>query len=146
MNLLLTSWLQYDAKTTEQMSRESRTMLGPNLYVSPGKIERLLSHHLLKRVPSLLIIFYVTIFAGGGFTDVHRDGDGTVDSGHMNLHGYNEVIILRRLPEIHQLNAGTKMGIETLSVLPHDRKRSLKWPTNSIIKWLKSMKYVDLLL
>ena len=146
MNLLLTSWLQYDAKTTEQMSRESRTMLGPNLYVSPGKIERLLSHHLLKRVPSLLIIFYVTIFAGGGFTDVHRDGDGTVDSGHMNLHGYNEVIILRRLPEIHQINAGRKMGMENLTVLPHDRTKSMKWPTNSIIKWLKKMKYVVLLL
>ena len=146
MNLLLTSSLQYDAKTTEQMSRESRTMLGPNLYVSPGKIERLLSHHLLKRVPSLLIIFYVTIFAGGGFTDVHRDGDGTVDSGHMNLHGYNEVIILRRLPEIHQINAGKKMGMENLTVLPHDRRKSMKWPTNSIIKWLKKMKYVVLLL
>ena len=42
---------------------------------------------------------------GGRFTLIHQDGHGTVDSGHSNLSGYNEVVMLRRLPECHKLNA-----------------------------------------
>ena len=42
---------------------------------------------------------------GGGFTQTHQDGHGTVDSGHSNLSGYYEVVMLRRLPECHKLNA-----------------------------------------
>ena len=42
---------------------------------------------------------------GGGFTQMHQDGHGTVDSGHYNLSGYNEVVMLRRLSECHKLNA-----------------------------------------
>lgn len=52
------------------MDNDSRPSLGPLLYVSPG----------------------------GGYTTWHRDGFGTVDSGHANLHGYNEVVMMRRLP------------------------------------------------
>ena len=32
-------------------------------------------------------------------------GYGTVDSGHLCLSGYNEVVMLRRLPKGHDLNA-----------------------------------------
>lgn len=33
----------------------------------------------------------------GSFTHLHQDGFGTVDSGHLCLEGYNEVVMLRRL-------------------------------------------------
>ena len=36
---------------------------------------------------------------------MHQDGHGMVDSGHYNLSGYNEVVMLRRQPECHKLNA-----------------------------------------
>lgn len=52
----------------------ARNEMGPNLYVCPP----------------------------GGFTHFHQDGFGTVDSGHLNLRGYNEVVMTRRLPERHK--------------------------------------------
>ena len=33
---------------------------------------------------------------------VQQDGRGTVDSGHYVVDGYNEVIMLRRLPQRHK--------------------------------------------
>lgn len=51
--------------------------MGPNLYITPP----------------------------GSYTIFHQDGHGTVDSGHLCLSGYNEVIILRRLTETHKKNA-----------------------------------------
>ena len=36
---------------------------------------------------------------------VHVLGFGTVDSGHLCVSGYNEVILLRRLPKGHDTNA-----------------------------------------
>lgn len=41
----------------------------------------------------------------GAFTPFHKDGGGTVDAGHLCLTGYNEVVILRQLPEIHEEQA-----------------------------------------
>ena len=52
--------------------------------------------------PHLLI---VPIGIGGGYTQFHQDGHGTVDSGHSCLNGYNEVVMLRRLPECHKRQA-----------------------------------------
>ena len=43
--------------------------MGPNLYISPP----------------------------GGFTRLHLDGIGTVDSGHLCLSGYNEVLLFDRM-------------------------------------------------
>lgn len=71
---------------------------------------------------------------GGGYTQVHQDGHGTVDSGHSNLSGFNEVVMLRRLPECHKLQAcmsiptlsGVRIAqdaINTLYKLPHDDGR-----------------------
>ena len=54
-----------------------RPFMGPNLYITPP----------------------------GSYTIFHQDGHGTVDSGHLCLSGYNEVIILRRLTETHKKNA-----------------------------------------
>jgi hypothetical protein len=45
------------------------------------------------------------IVIGGGYTQFHQDGHGTVDSGHSCLTGYNEVVMLRRLPECHKRQA-----------------------------------------
>ena len=49
---------------------------------------------------------------------------GTVDSGHLCLSGYNEVVMLRRLMERHkchaiQLLTGTSDSHSTLYGLPH---------------------------
>lgn len=41
----------------------------------------------------------------GGFTHFHQDGHGTVDSGHLCIEGYNEVVMLRRLDEANKLFA-----------------------------------------
>jgi hypothetical protein len=56
--------------------------MGPNLYATPPE----------------------------AFTHFHQDGHGTVDSGHLVLSGTNEVVILRRLPEAHKLNAYKIIG------------------------------------
>ncbi len=66
----------------------------------------------------------------GSFTQVHQDGHGTVDSGHLCLTGYNEVVMLRRLPERHKINAlallrgeGGGEKYDGLYGLPHDEVR-----------------------
>jgi hypothetical protein len=55
----------------------ARPVMGPNMYVTPP----------------------------ASFTHFHQDGHGTVDSGHLCLSGYNEVVILRRLTERHKKHA-----------------------------------------
>jgi hypothetical protein len=42
------------------------------------------------------------IMPPGSFTTLHQDGNGTVDSGHQCLAGYNEVVMLLRMPESHK--------------------------------------------
>jgi hypothetical protein len=51
--------------------------MGPNLYATPPE----------------------------AFTQCHQDGHGTVDSGHLCLAGYNEVVMIRRLSQRHKLHA-----------------------------------------
>ena len=72
--------------------------MGPNIYVTPG-----------------------------GFTSFHQDGHGTVDSGHSCLAGYNEVVMLRRLPDEHKRNAMDYLpeGHDALYEKPHDHKKVL---------------------
>jgi hypothetical protein len=60
-----------------QIKESARPFMGPNMYITPG----------------------------GGFTLLHQDGHGTVDSGHLLVSGYNEVVMLRRLPERHKVAA-----------------------------------------
>ena len=38
---------------------------------------------------------------------MHDDGHGTVDSCHTYLHGYNEVVIMRRLTKEHRIHANS---------------------------------------
>ena len=82
---------------------------------------------------------------------VHQDGYGTVDSGHTALQGYNEVILLRRIPEPHKVNA---VGIfpslveagssakDVLYGLPHANERETRheWANNDTILELQAMK------
>lgn len=63
---------------------------------------------------------------------MHQDGHGTVDSGHTCLSGFNEVVMLRRLPEAHKINAcreipnlfgsprNNEQARDVLYNLPHD--------------------------
>jgi len=51
--------------------------MGPNLYITPP----------------------------ASFTHFHQDGHGTVDSGHLCISGFNEVVMLRRLTERHKKHA-----------------------------------------
>jgi len=48
---------------------------------------------------------YLLMQAAGLQSMYRQDGHGTVDSGHACLNGYNEAIMLRRLPEEHKINA-----------------------------------------
>ncbi len=82
----------------------------------------------------------------GAFTSFHQDGHGTVDSGHTCIAGYNEVVMLRRLPEDHKCNAIRYMskkverGRKPLYEAPHDRvqvrMRAISSP-NTLLSWLQ---------
>ena len=39
------------------------------------------------------------------YTYFYQDGNGTFDSGHLCVSGYNEIIMLRRLTECHKRHA-----------------------------------------
>ena len=122
--------------------------MGPNCYVSPG-------NYRVSRCFSCLQMLTIVVFtSGGGFTQFHQDGHGTVDSGHVCLTGYNEVVMLRRLPEGHKLQACqmlpqfisscTKedMARNILYRLPHEdnRKDCPMWPTKPVIRQWKDAK------
>ena len=70
---------------------------------------------------------------------MHDDVHGTVDSCHTNLHGYNEVVIMRRLTKEHRIYANC-LSSTKLWTLPHDREDNAEWPSNSTIQQLKDMK------
>ena len=70
---------------------------------------------------------------GVGFTQIHQDCHGTVNSGHSNLSGYNEVVMLRRLPECHKLNAWA-----LIPQLGDDCK-----PTNQAMNMLYQLPHAD---
>lgn len=113
--------------------------MGPNGYISPGK-------SCFKRQKITRWMLYCQPLTslecnnqGGGKTPLHDDGHGTVDSAHTNLHGYNEVVILRRLPEEHRAYANGVCST-LLRTLPHDRDDNVDWPSNSMIQHFKEMK------
>jgi hypothetical protein len=106
-----------------QQAGYSRPFMGPNSYVTPG----------------------------GAFTQMHQDGHGTVNSGHVCLSGYNEVIMLRRLPTRHKEHAMKILkanGAEAYNLWkePHcaSQKVRPRWAKTEQIARLKKMKYVVL--
>jgi hypothetical protein len=77
---------------------------------------------------------------GGAHTKFHEDGSGTVDSGHLCLCGFNEVIILRRLDGTRRTNAASILGI-SLEKRPHvldTSNKDFSWPTVAKIEELKA--------
>lgn len=89
------------------------------------------------------------------------DGHGTVDSLHLCLSGYNEVILLKRLEEQEALEAvriltGTEtderakgsLAHQTLYGEPHqqERKEFHKWPTSEQIARCKEKQYAPIVL
>jgi hypothetical protein len=84
----------------------------------------------------------VHTIAGGGFTGLHQDGNGTVDSGHTVLQGHNEVIVFRRTNETESREIYIEVtGVDGLCVLPHNTTGCIKtrqWPTVNMIANLKA--------
>ena len=86
-----------------------RPFMGPNLYITPP----------------------------ASFTHFHQDGHGTVDSGHVCLSGYNEVVMLRRMPEAHKrkalnlLHGAEDLNYDALYGMPHGDGQGKKpmWPS-----------------
>lgn len=73
--------------------------MGPNLYVTPpGSFTRF--HQDGKH--RICCVLHNRIHLKFNFCIA---GYGTVDSGHLCLSGYNEVVMLRRLPNGHDSNA-----------------------------------------
>jgi hypothetical protein len=106
------------------VTSSARPIMGPNLYVTPP----------------------------ASFTQFHQDGHGTVDSGHLCIHGYNEVVILRRLTERHKKHAlwilsGSKTDSSHWDGLykePHGDGLGEKpnWATKEMVAECKRMGYV----
>ena len=152
----ITDDFAYCLRINHQTAGASRTDMGPNLYISPRK--SLFGYTHFRAVAFLISQMTYLILTSlncdeplaGGSTDWHRDGNGTVDSGHINLHGYNEVVILRRLPEEHHENAMTictsliEGTDDSFNSMPHDRKEFSPWATRDVIQKFKTMKYVNL--
>lgn len=78
------------------------------------------------------------------FTHFHQDGFGTVDSGHLCLTGYNEVVMLRRLPEEHKRNAANILKSadlrDALYDEPHSDGEKPSWPDHDMIEECRNMK------
>ena len=105
------------------VNSNGRPFMGPNMYITPP----------------------------GSFTHFHQDGHGTVDSGHLCLSGYNEVVMLRRLPERHKRHAlrfltgsykSKEPSFEALYNLPHGDGLGEKprWPDNEAVAHCNAMK------
>jgi hypothetical protein len=60
-----------------KVNKDGRPFMGPNIYLTPP----------------------------GSFTQFHQDGHGSADSGHLCLEGFNEVVMLRRLDDVHKEHA-----------------------------------------
>merc|ERR1712151_277541 len=102
-----------------------RPFMGPNIYITP---------------PS-------------SFTHFHQDGYGTVDSIHVCLSGYNEVVIVRRMTEerkrhaLYLLKGGDRFDISSqrtydgLYGLPHGDGYGDKpmWPDHTAIELCRKM-------
>ena len=89
------SQMTFNRAITSKVSAKDRNFMGPNLYMTPPL----------------------------SFTHFHQDGHGTVDSGHLCMGGFNEVVILRRIPTRHKVNALsllTKTRWDGLFREPHD--------------------------
>jgi hypothetical protein len=94
---------------------------------------------------------------GGVFSNLQQSGHGTMDSGYTNLSGYNEVIMLRQLPEGDKKKAcqlipshatddtlRKRRGHNILHQLPYDVGPDVKlmWPTDATVEAWEKLGYV----
>jgi hypothetical protein len=105
----------------------------------------------------MFLTFLWTNITGGGFTQMHQEGQGTVDSGCTMLSGYTEVVMLRRLPECHKKKACQLIPSETTDLslrkqqalnvlyrLPCDygHNNKLMWPETGTVEAWEKLGYV----
>uniref|UniRef100_A0A7S4EEL1 DUF6824 domain-containing protein n=1 Tax=Pseudo-nitzschia australis TaxID=44445 RepID=A0A7S4EEL1_9STRA len=105
------------------VTADARPFMGPNLYVTPP----------------------------ASFTHFHQDGHGTVDSGHLCISGFNEVVMFRRLTERHKKHALWILSgkitegyhFDGLYSVPHGDGLGKKppWPSNDMVEECKTMGY-----
>eukprot|EP00986_Skeletonema_menzelii_P008878 scaffold3880_cov145-Skeletonema_menzelii.AAC.2 len=90
---------------------------------------------------------FFAVGGGNNGTTFHEDGYGTIDSGHLVLSGYNEVIILRRLTGDARKKAANILGI-SLYKRPNvcEGKNQFHWPTKKDIEMLQKLGYSPTLL
>jgi hypothetical protein len=98
-----------------QLPEQCRRKLGPYLYHTPP----------------------------GTFTQLHQDGNGTVDSLHYCHKGFNEVLMMPRGTD-KQMNEATKILVGDVVEKekydpgnPHSNGKKPPWPTNEKIKQCK---------
>lgn len=111
-------------------------LLHTNMFVTNIKI--LVIQSTARDLAGMGPLLYVGV--GGAYTKFHEDGSGTVDSGHLCLCGFNDVIILRRLDGTRRTNAAAILGI-SLEKRPHVHDTSnedFSWPNIEKIKKLKA--------
>jgi hypothetical protein len=85
-------------------------------------------------------------------------GHGTNDRGFSCLKGYHEIVLLRRLPEIHKLNACKMLSMVSGKLIGKKAKKFLypslqggakietSWITTDTVEKWNAMKYVMSLL
>lgn len=122
-----------------QVPRTARNFMGPNLYVCPpGGF----THFHQVRCWSLwrsTKIYHA--FLSHLVSCCLKDGYGCVDSGHLVLGGFNEVVMLRRLPHRHRKQVEKDLQeiekeFKPTTSLPHWDGKKPSWPTNETIrKW-----------
>ena len=94
---------------------------------------------------------YAIVFVVADFSLVVNFVKGTVDSGHLCLAGYNEVVMLRRLTERHKSHAlllltGSSNFLNILYDCPHaddsvnpQKESQPGWPNNEAIEECERM-------
>ena len=124
---------------TSQIGVGSRTFMGPNSSISPPGKSSIVSLTIHVGITHINVCLRNKEKGGGG-TPLHSYRNGAVDFEHTNLHGYNEVVILRRLPEEYRMDAMRLCSSMSLRSSPHDGEEQREWPTNTIIQKMKEKK------
>ena len=80
----------------------------------------------------------------GGMTTIHKDGRGSADSGHMDLAGYNEVVMFPSLPPDGEQIVFERLGVDVdVNVPPHEVEETHRWPTAADIKFFEDEGWVS---
>lgn len=130
------------------VTSEARPFMGPNLYITPPA-----SFTQFHQDGHGMLYLFFWYSLGWGYTDClgffPSPSSGTVDSGHLVISGYNEVVMLRRLKERHKKHAlwiltgkrPNKTWWDGLYSEPHGDGLGQKpgWPTVDMIRECEDM-------